>query len=203
MALAKRCILFLLLVLLHNLAFSQKSCINGGFDFLGVKSSGPFGGGFHLGYEFASPKINFLALEMRIGAGLLANDGIYKTTPIEEWYYKVNYFRAGICPRLYWRMADDIDLFLDPEIGVTRLSGKTYFSELDKWNPTKTYDSNYYAIRVGAAAPISEKLKVSLAFGYSSLDFTRQLNSRPSTISYRFKDQPVNFDTSFSFMVIL
>src|SRR5665647_209961 len=199
----KRYLLLGCIVLSISSTFSQKNSINAGFDLLGVKSSRPFGAGFHLGYEFAIPKVNFLALEARIGVGMLGSDGIYNTDPIQKWNYKVNYFRAGVCPRFYSKMADDIELFLDPEIGVARLFGKTYFTEQKKWNPTKTFDYNYYSIRVGAAVPITDKLKLSVAFGYSSLDITNLMNSKLSTINYRFKDQTVDFDTAFTLHIIL
>ncbi len=198
----KRYLLLGCIVLSISNTFSQKNSLNAGFDLLGIKSSTPFGAGFHLGYEFAIPKINFMALEARIGAGVLARDGLYHSEPIYEWNYKVNYLRLGICPRFYYRMADDIDLFLDPEIGVARLSGKTYFSEQKKWNPTKTFDYNYYSIRVGAAVPITDKLKLSVAFGYSSLDITNLMNSKLSTINYRFKDQVLDIDTSITLHII-
>lgn len=203
MALTKRFILIIHFVLLSTMIFSQKNSLNGGFDLLGIKSSGPYGGGFHLGYELSIPKINFLAVEIRIAAGVLGNDGLYKTTPIEEWYYEANYLRGGICPRLYFKLADDIELFLDTEFGLARLSGKTYFSEQEKWNPTKTLDYNYYVLRVGSAIPLNDKLKLSIAFGYSSMDLTKLLNSRVPTINYHFRNQPVNIETSITLHVVL
>jgi len=200
----KRYLLLGFFVLNTSIILSQKSSLNAGFDLLGLKDQTPYGAGFRLGYEFAIPKINFFTLEARISAGKLMNDGLYQVEPnLKEWCCDASYFRVGVCPRFYYRMANDIDLFLDPEIGVARLSGETYFSEQKKWNQTKTFDTYYYSIRIGLAVPLTDKLKLSLAFGYSSLDITNMMNSKLSTINYRFKSQAVDFDTAFTLHVIL
>ena len=199
----KRYLLLGCIALITSFAFSQKSSLNVGLTVLGVTDSSPLAGGIHLGYELAIPKIHFLAIEARLGLGKIAGDGLYQRSPNKEWNYTGNYCMLGICPRFYYRLPNDLDLFLDTEMGIARMSGETYFAEQKTWNPTKTLDNNYYSIRVGAAVPITDKVKLSAALGYSSLDITNLMNSKLSTINYRFKDQTVSYDTSFTLHIIL
>jgi len=199
----KRNLLLGLLILNMCTVFSQKSSVNVGLTLLGVKDFSPFGGGIHFGYELAIPKVKFLAVEARLGIGKLVGDGLYQRSPNKEWNYSANYYMAGISPRGYYRLTCGLDLFLETEVGIARMSGETYFAEQNTWNPTKTVDNNYYSIRIGAVVPITEKMKLSLAFGYSSLDITNMLNSKLSTINYRFSNQVANFHTSATFHIIL
>ncbi len=199
----KRSLLILVIVTYASAGFSQNSSLNVGFTLLGIKDRNPTGGGLHLGYEYQIPKIDFFALEARVGAGYLLGDGLYQTNPIREWDYKANYIMIGIIPRFYYCVAEDLYLFIDPEIGVARISGSTYFEEQNRWNKTKTFNYQYYGLRVGVKIPINDKLNLSLSLGYMSMDIADLMNSNLSTISYRFKKQTIDFGTSFTFHVVL
>jgi hypothetical protein len=199
----KRSLLVLVVLACANAGFSQNSSLNVGFSFLGIKDSNPYGGGLHMGYEYQIPKVDFFALEARVGAGFLLGDGLYQTNPIREWDYKANYLMVGVIPRFYYRVAEELYLFLDPEIGLARISGTTYFQEQNRWDKTKTFNYQYYGLKVGVKVPISEKLNLSLSVGYLSMDITDLMNSNLSTISYRFKKQTLDFGTSFTFHVVL
>lgn len=203
MTITKRSILLAYIVLSTNIVLSQKNSLNAGITLFGVKDKNPYGGGVHLGYEYHIPKLNFLAVEARLSAGKLMGDGLYQLNPIKEWNYSADYFMAGIIPRFYYCLSDDLYLFLDTEFGVARMIGKTSFSEENQWKSTKPFNYNYYAIKVGIIAPINEKLNISLALGYMSIDIADLMNSNLSTVSYHFKKQTIDFGTSFSLHVIL
>lgn len=200
---SKHSLLVLVVLACAISGFSQNSSLNVGFSFLGIKDTNPYGGGLHMGYEYKIPKVDFFALEARVGAGFLMGDGLYQTNPIREWDYKANYLMVGVIPRFYYRVAEELYLFLDPEIGLARISGSTYFQEQNRWDKTKTFNYQYYGLKVGVKVPISEKLNLSLSVGYMSMDITDLMNSNLSTISYRFKEQTINFETSFTFHVVL
>src|SRR5699024_2144035 len=129
MAITKRSIVLATIDLYTSIVFSQKNSLNAGITLLGVKDKNPYGEGVHLGYEYRIPKLRFLAVEARLSAGKLMGDGLYQLNPIKEWNYSADYFMAGIIPRFYYCLSDDLYLFLDTEIGVARLSGKTFFLE--------------------------------------------------------------------------
>ena len=203
MTINKRSTLLITLILFTRIVCAQSNSLNVGITLLGLKDNNPYGGGVHLGYEYHIPKLNFLAVEARLNAGKLLGDGLYQVNPIKEWNYSADYFMAGIIPRFYYCLSDDLYLFLDTEIGVARLKGKTFFSEERNWKATKSFNYNYYAIKVGIIAPINEKLKISLALGYMSIDIADLMNSNLSTASYHFKKQTIDFGTSFSLHVIL
>lgn len=203
MTLTKRSILFAFIVLNASIGFSQKNSLNAGITLLGIKDKNPYGGGVHLGYEYHIPKLNFLAVEARLSAGKLMGDGLSQVNPLKEWDYSADYFMAGIIPRFYYSLSDDLYLFLDTEIGVARMTGKTFFSGENNWKATKPFNYNYYAIKVGIIAPITDKLKISLALGYMSMDISDLMNSKLSYINYRFKNQTIDIGTSFSLHVIL
>lgn len=193
---------FLTTIFLYtSTVFSQKNSLNAGITLLGVKDNNPYGGGVHLGYEYRIPKLNFLAVEARLSAGKLIGDGLYQVNPIKEWNYSADYFMAGIIPRFYYCLSDDLFLFIDTEIGVALLKGKTFFSDVSNWKATKPYNNNYYAIKVGIIAPINQKISISLALGYMSMDIADLMNSSISGVSYRFKKQTIDFGTSFSLHV--
>jgi len=200
----KRSILILFVFLCANIVMPQKSSLNVGFDLLGISEQTPIGAGFRLGYEFAIPNINFITLEARISGGKLVNEAQYQIVPVfKEWGWIANYFKAGICPRFYYKIDDDLKLFLDTEMGVALLSGKTYFSEQKKWNGTNAANYPYYSIRIGVAIPLTDRVSLSAATGYTSLDVTDMVNSRPSTLKFRFNKQAVDYDTTCTFHVIL
>ena len=110
---------------------------------------------------------------------------------------------VGIIPRFYYCIAEDLFLFLDPEIGLARISGSTYFDGQNSWNKTKTFNYQYYGLKLGVKVPINDKLNLSLSVGYLSMDISDLMNSNLTTISYRFKKQTVDLGTSFTFHVVL
>jgi hypothetical protein len=183
--------------------FSQQNSLNLGIALLSVKDKDPYGGGILVGYEYHIPKIKFLAVEARINAGKLIGNGLYSASPIKEWNYNVDYFMAGIIPRFYYGISEDINLFLDTEVGVSAMMGKTLFSEQNNWNATNSFASYYYSVKVGIQAPINDKMKISFSLGYMSMDIANMLNSRLSTINYRFKNQTIDIGTLFILHVIL
>ncbi len=199
----KRYLLLIFFIVYAIIVFSENNSLNAGIFLLGIKNYNPYGGGVHIGYEYHVPKLSFIAFETRINVGKLLGEGLYGVNPIKEWSYVADYFMAGIIPRLYFHLADDLYLFTDTEIGLARITAKTFFSEDNNWEITKPFKYSYYTLRAGLISAISDNLKISLTFGYVSLDITDLINSNLPSINYRFKNQKIDVFTSFTFHVKL
>lgn len=153
----------------------------------------------HVGYDMYTPKIHYLSIEPKVGAGFFGGSLVDNFTEISLSDYKISCFTCAISPKLNLPLNPDNTafLFLENEFAFSALSA----SILDKDVKNRRNSGEWqfhYALKLGLAINIGHSQRLALWVGGSTLDFDRVLNKNIPTGRKHYTGEEPSYSAGIS-----
>lgn len=138
------------------------------------------GGVAHAGYDVYIPKIPYLSLEAKVGAGFFggSQNETLTETPLSD--YKISAFTCALAPKLRLPLNFDntVFLFLENEFALSSLAAS--IRDREATGTRNRRDRQFhYALKVGLLFNVDDRRqRLAVWVGGSTLDFDHVLNKR-------------------------